>query len=119
MEINNYPNYLIFDDGRVFSKKNKIFLSLCYNHDGYQSVTLYFEGKQERHLVHRLVGRAYLPNPNNYPQINHINGIRDDNRKENLEWVTILINSQSINKKMRILDVFIWITEVEILGSLE
>ena len=44
--------------------------------------------------VHRLVAQTYIPNPNNYESVNHINGIKDDNKVENLEWVSKRMNCE-------------------------
>ena len=68
-------------------KKEKI-LSSKYNKYGYLRVTLYKNGIGKDFFIHRLVAEAFIPNPENKPQIDHINTIRTDNRDKNLRWVT-------------------------------
>ena len=56
------------------------------NQDGYLHVDLYRNNVRQTHKVHRIVAEAFKPNPDNLPQVNHINGIKTDNRADNLEW---------------------------------
>lgn len=58
------------------------------NNDGYVSIALNKNGKTKTTFLHILLAKAFIPNPDNKPEINHINGIKTDNRLENLEWVT-------------------------------
>lgn len=68
--------------------------SLCYTRDGYQQLGLVSGGRGTLHTyrVHRLVAEAFIPNPDNLPEINHKNEIITDNRVENLEWCDNLYN---------------------------
>ncbi len=56
--------------------------------NGYEKVLLYKNGNRKMISVHRIVAESFIPNYNKYPQVNHINGIKTDNRVENLEWCT-------------------------------
>ena len=75
--------------GRVFSLITNRYLSLSFTTDGYLKVKL--QGRTE--LVHRLVALAFIPNPDGYPQVNHINEIKTDNRVDNLEWCSSKYNN--------------------------
>lgn len=98
MEVIGYPNYLIYPDGRVWSKKYKRYLSACDDGDGYLQVELYKDGNRKLHKIHRLVGLHYIPNPDNKICLDHINRDKTDNRKENLRWTTISENGQNRGK---------------------
>lgn len=62
------------------------------NTNGYNQVSLSRDGAREVRLVHRLVANAFIPNPNNYSCINHIDEVRDNNIVSNLEWCTYKMN---------------------------
>lgn len=67
-------------------------LKLLPSMDGYFQVALWKDSKAKFFRVHRLVAQAFISNPDNKPLINHINGIKTDNKAENLEWCTLLEN---------------------------
>jgi len=79
--------YSISNLGNVISNRTKKKLYLNTATKGYKTVNMY-NGELKRPKIHRLVAIAFIPNPENKPQVNHINSIRTDNRIENLEWVT-------------------------------
>jgi hypothetical protein len=89
-DIQGYEGiYKISDFGNIKSFKfNKELNIIGSNCNGYRKVCLSKDGVINKFLIHRLVGFAFIPNPENKPNINHKNGIRNDNRVGNLEWCT-------------------------------
>lgn len=71
---------------------------------GYTVVHLWRNNKGHRRLVHRLVAEAFIPNPENKPEVDHINTITNDNRVENLRWATSAENSQNPISLKRVRD---------------
>ena len=89
------PNthYSISSEGRVRNDETNKMKSMDATSDGYHKVDLYSNGKRTSVRVHRLVAEAFIPNPNELPQINHIDGNKENNNVKNLEWVN---NSQNM-----------------------
>lgn len=113
-DIMGFDGYQVSNMGRIRSvdrtivvgshKRDFVGLILKTNKDkdGYEGVNLKIGSKSYRKKIHRLVAEAFIDNPDNYPCIDHINGIRDDNRVENLRWCTVKMNANyELAKKNR------------------
>lgn len=103
MKIKGNERYIIYNDGRVYSTITNRFLK--QNVSGkYNSIALPCGYKQKTTRVHRLVAEAFIPNPENKPQVNHIDGDKLNNHVSNLEWCTAKDNivhafKTGLNKK--------------------
>ena len=112
--IEDFPNYMVSNMGRVKSLRKKIIyqtnnrwgkckcekiyeekiLKNYLSKRGYYVVNLSQNSKSTQFKIHKLVATAFIPNPENKPQIDHINTDRTDNRVENLRWVS---NKENMN----------------------
>ena len=98
MEIQNYPKYLIYQDGKVQNKKTEKFLKGIDNGRGYLHVSLYHEGKYQTRRIHILLALQFIPNPENKPHVDHIDRNNKNNDISNLRWVTPSENNQNKGK---------------------
>ncbi len=109
--INDLPGYCITTDGRVLSRggihvrwKRRRWKAQREQNSGYLIVSLNIRGDQLSRTVHRLVAKAFISNPENKTQVNHLDGNKHNNNVENLEWTTPgenLKHSYDINLRTR------------------
>ncbi len=90
-------DYDVSNMGDVRSRKTGHYRKLkpkINKHTGYMYVHLYNKGGYVTRSIHRLVALAFIPNPHDLPEVNHINEVKTDNRVSNLEWVTTHDNNE-------------------------
>lgn len=91
--LKDYEDYLILRDSSIYSLKSNKFMISRKNVSGYIQITLSKEGKTKDFMVHVLVARTYIPNPDNLPVVNHKDNNKSNNHVDNLEWTTFSENS--------------------------
>jgi len=88
MDIKGYENYTISRDGKVWSKKKKIYRKCYTSTEGYLQLGLTKDGKQKYFLLHRLLAIAYIDNPEGKTTVDHKDRNRLNNNLDNLRWAT-------------------------------
>ena len=91
--VRSIDRYVTGKNGKKYFRPGRI-LSLTEKENGYLSVSLWKNNKGHSLYVHRLVGKAFIPNPNNLPTINHKDGNKQNNNVSNLEWMTYYDNNE-------------------------
>ncbi len=99
--IPNYEHYGISEDGVIVNFDTGKILKTQKDKDGYLRIGIYKDKKRKFFQVHRLVALAYIPNPKKYPEVDHINQVKDDNMVENLRWITQSGNQRNTTKKRK------------------
>lgn len=102
IEVSNLGRVRSFDRVATFVRNGTVqtqkrrgqIISPCLTKSGYLEVSVAINGVRSKYLVHRLIARAFVPGYEEGFSVNHINGVKTDNRIPNLEWVTLARNTQ-------------------------
>lgn len=84
-QVRSLDRYIKYSNGQIHLHKGKV-LSPVIKDNGYLQVGLYYNGKYKMFLVHRVVAQAFIPNPDNLPEVNHLDEDKTNNNVTNLEW---------------------------------
>ena len=122
MNFKEIDNYIIYEDGRIFSKKFNRFIKSTLDkrkdrpiNKCYYKVCLYKNGKRYTKSIHRLVAEAFIPNPNNLEMVDHIDQNPQNNDITNLRWCSRSTNTLNtgVQKNNRLGEKFISIKKVK------
>ena len=103
--IKEYPMYSVSTEGRIRKNSTRKILTPSKMRNGYLLINLFTgDGRRKKELVHRLVALTFLANEDRLPEVNHIDGVRDNNVLTNLEWVTRKenVHKSSIPTRIRV-----------------
>ena len=125
--IDGYANYEVSSHGRVRNATTERILKLVKDTGGYPIVKLCKNGKSKTHKVHRLVANEFIDNPQNKKCIDHMDGVRTNNRLYNLRWASHIENNRNCVKQANTSSIFKgvclskrsnkWIAYIQIAGS--
>ena len=99
-QVRSFDRYVKYSNGRIHLHKGKV-LSPIKDKDGYLQVNLCNNGKIHQIKIHRLVAQAFLLNPDNLPQVNHLDEDKTNNSVDNLEWCTVKYNNNYGTRTIR------------------
>ena len=97
-QVRSVDRIVTGQDGVQYPFKGRILIPSAHKDTGYLQVSLWDKNTGTSHYVHRLVCMAFHPNPEGKPEVNHIDGVRQNNWATNLEWVTSSENSYHATK---------------------
>ena len=101
--IKGYPNYQISNMGRIWNAKTQRYLKPSKKSNGYYQINLVaINGKRKKEYLHRLLALTFIDNPNNYPEIDHIDRNRENNELSNLRWVSKTMNQRNKSDNVKV-----------------